>query len=104
MPKNLKVKWFFSLYSTRFNTFFLKNTVVSVDEGENSNNNLVLSPVIKKRKAAPSIKVGCTSYFANKNYTNGEVEVVYHWKHLNHDPFNLEFVVEESRLSPNIKK
>ena len=52
----------------------------------------------------PSIKVGCTAYFNKKNYSNGEVEVIYHWKHLNRDPFDIESIVEESRLSPEIKK
>ncbi|KAG1607823.1 hypothetical protein G6F46_012008 [Rhizopus delemar] len=37
-------------------------------------------------------------------FVNGEIEVVYNWKHKNHDPANPQEYAIESRLSPEIKK
>lgn len=37
-------------------------------------------------------------------YANGEVEVIYKWKHNGHDPANPKEYAIESRLSPEIKK
>lgn len=41
----------------------------------------------KKRKRGPSKKVSCKAHFCKKLFTNGQVEVLYHWQHINHDPF-----------------
>lgn len=44
-------------------------------------------PIPKKtRNRGPSKKVSCRAHFIKKSYTNGFVEVTYHWKHQNHDP------------------
>lgn len=71
------------------------------------NNNIessTLNKVTRKRTVAPSIKVGCLASYKVSYFVNGEIEVVYNWKHKNHDPANPQEYAIESRLSPEIKK
>jgi hypothetical protein len=63
-----------------------------------------LQVIKRKRSSAPSIKVGCNAYFNKKVYTNGDIEVIYHWKHKNHDPFEAESFVNESRLPAEVRR
>jgi hypothetical protein len=63
-----------------------------------------LQVVKRSRTSGPSIKVGCKSYFSKKVFFNGQVEIVYQWKHINHDHFESESFINESRLPVEVKK
>jgi hypothetical protein len=63
-----------------------------------------LQVVKRSRTSGPSIKVGCKSYFSKKVFFNGQAEIVYQWKHINHDPFESESFINESRLPAEVKK
>lgn len=56
----------------------------------------------KQRKTRDSIKVGCLAKFTKIIFFNGEVEVKYAWKHINHDPLAVSDIVS-SRLPASIK-
>ncbi|KAG1037187.1 hypothetical protein G6F43_012914 [Rhizopus delemar] len=76
-------------------------------DNNNDNNNTessTLNKITRKRTVAPSIKVGCLASYKVSYFVNGEIEVVYNWKHKNHDPANPQEYAIESRLSPEIKK
>ncbi|KAI7848106.1 hypothetical protein BDC45DRAFT_524321, partial [Circinella umbellata] len=84
---------------------YYENIIVKNDKNTNSTPfSSTFTPVIKKRRVSPSIKVGCTAYYNKKTFANGEVELVYNWEHCNHDPTDPSSYTSESRLSEEIKK
>ncbi|KAI7871786.1 hypothetical protein BDF14DRAFT_905180 [Spinellus fusiger] len=59
-------------------------------------------PLKKLRKTKESIKVGCTAKLTKTVFFNGNIGVMYIWKHINHNPLELSDMVS-SRLPTAIK-
>ncbi|KAI9357444.1 hypothetical protein BD770DRAFT_93248 [Pilaira anomala] len=55
----------------------------------------------KRRVNKASIKCGCTARIVKKMLTNKTIEVIYTWKHINHDPSKITEVLNE-RMDPEV--
>jgi len=61
-------------------------------------------PPKKRRKPAPSIRVGCLAGLSVKKLKGKDsITVVWHWKHKGHDPLDISSI-QESRLLASVKE